>query len=303
MASPLHADDKFLDFFSSAASIAATQPPSTTSTATSTPVITSRSVPVVVAAEEDEEEEDDEDEDEEEDSETEEERRQRRAAKAARKADRAAKRAAKAAKKAQARKASKKPKERKDLKALPAAERERLSNAARWLANVDFYWVRQDSDLSTGTQVGTRDRHVNLGFTKHQVTWRFVLDHRLHELELFHSRFSGKRRIRLDSVELVNEKVLFDGGSSHEIFIGDRMLEVVIFIETKPITFGYELIIEGLPYPRAKDNWIMHAKQALTGYEDQLTTKADRHLAEEALLQHEEHHATKAIARKRSGAS
>jgi len=140
------------------------------------------------------------------------------------------------------------------------------------------------------------------------VTWRFVLDSRLHELELFHSKFSGKRRIRLDTVELVNEKVLFDGGSSHEIFIGEHQLEVVIFIESSPLTFGYELIIEGLPFQRAKQQWIAETKQRLTGYEQLLgygqvktkENKQQRHQVEEELLKPQQEFGTSHQKRKGS---
>ena len=220
--SPAHVDDATFNFFSGAAApskpIVVSQPvwgvSSTASTATSTPVQSQRRVDVDTSEDDDEDDEDDNDEQTE--SEDERERKQRKKErKAARKAKKEAKKAKKAAKKKEV--------EKKDIAALPAAQRERVTQTAKWLAQVDYYFLAHETDMITSSGFGIKKRHV---------TWRFVLDNRLHELELFHSRFSGKRRIRLDSVELVNEKVLFDGGSSHEIFIGERMLEVVIFIET-----------------------------------------------------------------------
>ena len=214
--SPAHVDDATFDFFTGAAAKAAVSPQpiqvsSTASTATSTPVQSQRRVDAETSSEEEEEEE------EEAAEEDERERKQRK------KERKAARKAKKEAKKAAKKTAKKKEVVKKDLTALPPVHREKIKQTAKWLAQVDYYWHNDEVDMVTSTGMGIKKRHI---------TWRFVLDSRLHELELFHSRFSGKRRIRLDSVELVNEKVLFDGGSSHEIFIGERMLEVVIFIET-----------------------------------------------------------------------
>ena len=224
--SPAHLDAATFDFFSGATAppAAAKQQPvmypakvtvvsSTASTATSTPVQSVRRVEVETSEEEEEEDE----EEEEEETVTSDDERERRERKKERKAARRAKKEAKKAKKA----AKHKKAEKKDLEALPPTQREKLKQTSKWLAQVDYYWINHNVDMVTSTGFGIKKRHV---------TWRFVLDGRLHEMELFHSRFSGKRRIRLDSVELVNEKVLFDGGSSHEIFIGERMLEVVIYI-------------------------------------------------------------------------
>ena len=63
--------------------------------------------------------------------------------------------------------------------------------------------------------------------------------------------------------------------------------------QEKPITFGYELLLEGLPFQRAKENWIMESKQLLAGYEDQVgfkpsdtkrETAQERHAREEEWL-------------------
>ena len=219
VASPAHVDQATFDFFSGASAKPAAPSPvvvsSTASTATSTPVLSQRRVVAESSEEEEEEEEENE-------QTTDDDERERKLRKAERKAARKAKREAKEAKKAAKRHSKKSVVEKKDLSELPAVQRERVKQTAKWLQQVDYYWITHNVELASST---------GFGIKKRQVTWRFVLDNRLHELELFHSRFSGKRRIRLDSVELVNEKVLFDGGSSHEIFIGERMLEVVIFIE------------------------------------------------------------------------
>ena len=58
-----------------------------------------------------------------------------------------------------------------------------------------------------------------------------------------------------------------------------------------------ELLIEGLPFQRAKENWIMESKQLLAGYEDQLgftpnqskrETREERHAREEDLLEEQD---------------
>jgi hypothetical protein len=277
IASPLHADAGFMDFFSSAPS---SRVNSTATTASSSPVVTARTLHVSDSDESDDEEE---------------RARQKAARKAARKAAKKAeaeREAAAAALKEKERAEREKASSKKSKK--PAATTEQLAQAAKWLAEADFYWCQHEADLSSST---------GFGFTKHQVTWRFVLDDRLHELELFHSKFSGKRRIRLDSVELVNEKVLFDGGSSHEIFIGEHLLEVVIFIEKSPLTFGYDLMIEGLAFQRAKRKWIQETQQRLTGTQfeskDLKAKKKEKFARETDMIDEDEtSYATTAIKRK-----
>ena len=77
----------------------------------------------------------------------------------------------------------------------------------------------------------------------------------------------------------------------------------------KPITFGYELLIEGLPFQRAKENWIMESRQRVAGYEEQLgftpnknklETREQRHAREEDLLEEQDVAGTQHMKRKGS---
>ena len=70
-----------------------------------------------------------------------------------------------------------------------------------------------------------------------------------------------------------------------------------------------ELLIEGLPFQRAKENWIMESKQQVAGYEDQLgfapnknkkETQQQRHAREEDLLEEQDVASTQHIKRKGS---
>jgi hypothetical protein len=128
-----------------------------------------------------------------------------------------------------------------------------ITEWSKWAADPDFYFSVHHSDSQT-----------SLGFHKHQVTWRFVLSGRVYELELFHSLFSGKRRIRLNTVEILSEKVPFDGGSSHDIRIGTHRIKVVIFVSgwTKS-EFSYQLLIDRIPFERAKRSWVQNVHRAM----------------------------------------
>jgi hypothetical protein len=128
-----------------------------------------------------------------------------------------------------------------------------ITEWSKWAADPDFYFSVHHTDSQT-----------SLGFHKHQVTWRFVLSGRVHELELFHSLFSGKRRLRLNSVEILSEKVPFDGGSSHDIRIGTHRIKVVIFVSgwTKS-EFSYQLLIDRIPFERAKRYWVQNVHRAM----------------------------------------
>ena len=86
-------------------------------------------------------------------------------------------------------------------------------------------------------------------------------------------------------------------------------LSILCSREQKPITFGYELLIEGLPFQRAKENWIMESKQLLAGYEDQLgfapsktrrETQQQRHAREDQLLEEQDVAGTQHIKKKGS---
>ena len=68
-----------------------------------------------------------------------------------------------------------------------------------------------------------------------------------------------------------------------------------------------ELLVEGMPFQRAKENWIMESRQLLAGYEDELgfapnknklESREQRHAREEGLLEQQDVAGTSHIKRK-----
>jgi len=77
------------------------------------------------------------------------------------------------------------------------------------------------------------------------LTWEINIAGNSHTIRLKHGYFSGKREIWLDGQTIVKDRKLFDSGSIHQFSIDSSSCELGIY--TNGITFGYHLLLDGLP--------------------------------------------------------
>lgn len=77
-----------------------------------------------------------------------------------------------------------------------------------------------------------------------KLTWEVNINQKPHTIQLDHGYFTGKRKIQVDGLEIVNEKMVFDFGSQHQFTIDSSSFDLVI--TTNGLTFEHYLLQDGV---------------------------------------------------------